>query len=114
MTRILSGLVAAAVLGGPALAQGFDPAAQRLEMERLRAQTEANALSASAYRAQSAVAVQQLQAATVNTGGVSAAVSADTAARAEARRQEELRRQQAQDAALEIERRIRAAGAIPR
>ena len=113
MTRALLGLLAASVLGTPALAQGFDPTAQRLEMERLRAQTEINAAAAAAYRAQSAVSVQELQAAVRNDGGVSAAVAADAQARAEARRQEEIRRQAAEDVALELERRLRPIRSSP-
>ena len=114
MTRFLAIATAAgALLAGPALAQGFDPTAQRLEMEQLRARTELNAASAAAFRAQGAMASQQLQAATRNDGGVGAAVAADAEARAEARRQEELRRRAAEDVALELERRRRAAGARP-
>ena len=113
MIRVLLTAVSATLLATPAFAQTLDPAAQRMEMERLRAQTEANAATAAAYRAQAAVTVQQLQASTLKQGGVGAALAADAAVRAEALRQEEIRRRAAEDVALELERRLRAAGAPP-
>ncbi|HEX8568822.1 MAG TPA: hypothetical protein VF699_02720 [Caulobacteraceae bacterium] len=105
---------AASLFGGAASAQAFDPTAQRLDMERLRAQTEANAASAAAYRAQAGVATLQLQATVRNDGGVAAAVAADAEVRREAERQQEIRRRADEDVALELERRIRAAGTAPR
>ena len=105
---MLSVLLAGACLAaGPAAAQGFDPTAQRLEMERLRARTEINAANAAAFRAQGVTASQQLQATSRNDGGVGAAVAADAAVRAQALSEQELRRRQAEEARLDLERRLR-------
>ena len=100
---------AAGLLAGPAFAQSFDPTAQRLEMERLRAQTQANADFAAAYRADAGVAAQQLRATARNDGGVAAAVAADAQVRAQAERERDARRRAAEDAAAELERRLREA-----
>ena len=109
MRALFTLIAATGLMAGSAAAQTFDAtAAHRLEMERLRARTEAQAATAAAFRAQTGVASQQLQATTRNDGGVAAAVAADIAVRAEARRQDDLARRAAEDAALELERRLRS------
>ena len=114
MTRTILGLILASLLAAPAAAQGFDPAAQRMEMERVQAQTQVNAAAAASFQAQAAVATQHLQAAGRTEGGVAAAVAGDAALRAEAARQEELRRRAAEELDRQLEERLRTRVAQPR
>ena len=114
MTRVMLIAAAAGLLTTPALAQTFDPAAQRLEMERVRAQTELNAASAAGFRSQSTLASQQLQASVGSDGGIGATVAQDAQLRAEAERRRELDRRAQEDAARDLERRVREARTAPR
>lgn len=110
-------ITALALPATPALAQIADPlAAHRLQMEQLRARTEAQAATAATLRAQTLIAGQQLEATTRNDGGVATALAADAAVRREAERQEDLRRREidARDAAADLERRIRTPYVAPR